>query len=413
MNIAMIRFRHLAFKLIVRAISFPEPEQLVGKGLSSDVYKLILKNNCKKPLIVTDKLLIKMNIIDGLIESLRANKIDYVIFNGVQPNPTISNVEDGVKFYRENNCDSVIAFGGGSSIDCAKIIAARITNKKDVYRMKGLFKIRKKLPYLVAIPTTAGTGSEITVAAVITNEKSHEKFAINDTKLIPVAYCLDPELLAGLPNTLTASTGMDALTHAIEAYIGWNGTTYTDKYALDAVKIIFESLQKSFEDSKNLTLRREMLLASNYAGRAFTRASIGYVHAIAHNLGGLYNLPHGLANAIVLPYILEASKDKAYKKLARLARETGIAEGKNSDREQADVFIGHIRHMNMIMGIPQNIPEIRDRDIPYLAERIEKEGNPAYPVPKILYRKDFENILRIIRGDASENQGLPTTFHKS
>lgn len=144
MNIALIRLRHLAFKLIVRTISFPEPEELVGNGLSSDVYKLISKKNYRKPLIVTDKMLIKMNIIDGLIESLRVNKIDYVVFNGVQPNPTIGNIEDGVKFYKENNCDSIIAFGGGSSIDCAKVIAARITNKKDVYQMKGLFKIRKK-----------------------------------------------------------------------------------------------------------------------------------------------------------------------------------------------------------------------------------------------------------------------------
>ncbi len=411
MNKALIRIRHLAFKVIIRILRFPEPEIISGKSQSSNVYMLMLKNNCKKPLIVTDKMLIKMNIIDGLIESLRANKIDYVIFNGVQPNPTINNIEEGVKFYRDNKCDSVIAFGGGSSIDCAKIIAARITNNKDVYSMKGLFKIRRKLPYLVAVPTTAGTGSEVTVAAVITNENTHEKFAINDTKLIPSAYCLDPELLTGLPKGLTASTGMDALTHAIEAYIGWNGTSYTDKYAVDAVKIIFDSLQKSYEDGKNLVLRQEMLLASNYAGRAFTRASIGYVHAIAHNLGGLYDLPHGLANAIVLPYILEASKGKAYKKLARLARETGIVENTLSDKEQADVFIGRIRHMNRNLSIPQGIPEIRERDIPYLAERIEKEGNPAYPVPKIFYKKDFEEILRTIRGDADENQGIPTTLH--
>jgi len=371
----------------------------------------MLKNNCKKPLVVTDKMLIKMNIIDGLIESMRANKVDYVVFNGVQPNPTIDNIEAGVNFYMDNKCDSVIAFGGGSSIDCAKIIAAKITNKKDVYSMKGLFKIRKKLPYLVAIPTTAGTGSEATIAAVITNEKTFEKFAINDTKLIPSAYCLDPELLADLPKGLTASTGMDALTHAIEAYIGWNGTSSTDKYAVEAVKIIFDSLQKSYEDGKNLVLRQEMLLASNYAGRAFTRASIGYVHAIAHNLGGLYNLPHGLANAIVLPYILEVSKGKAYKKMARLARETGIVENTLSDKEQADVFIGQIRHMNMLMGIPQHVPEIRERDIPYLAERIEKEGNPAYPVPRILNKKDFEIILNRIRGNVDENQSIPSNLH--
>lgn len=411
MNKALIRIRHMAFKVIVRILPFPEPEALLGKGQTSSIYKLLLKNNCKKPLIVTDKMLIKMKIIDGLIESLRDNKIDYVVFNGVQPNPTIGNIEEGVKFYRDNKCDSVIAFGGGSSIDCAKIIAAKITNRKEIYRMKGLFKIRRKLPYLVAVPTTAGTGSEVTVAAVITNENSHEKFAINDTKLIPSAYCLDPELLSGLPKGLTASTGMDALTHAIEAFIGWNGTSYTDKCAVDAVKLIFDHLQRSYEDGQSLVLRQEMLLASNNAGRAFTRASIGYVHAIAHNLGGLYNLPHGLANAIVLPYILEASKGKAYKKLAKLARETGIVENTLSEREQADVFIGRIRHMNMLMGIPQIIPEIRERDIPYLAERIEKEGNPSYPVPKILYQKDFEEILRTIRGDAVENKGIPTTLH--
>lgn len=392
----LIRTRHLIFKEIIKLIKFPEPAEFIEPGCSKKAYEFLFKNNCKKTLIVTDKSLIKLNIIDGLIESLRDNEIDYLIYNGVNPNPTIENVEEGIKVYNENKCDSIIAFGGGSSIDCAKIIAAKISNNKEIYDMKGLFKLRSKLPLLIAIPTTAGTGSEVTVAAVITNVPSHEKFVINDTKLIPRAFFLDAELLLGLPKDLTASTGMDALTHAVEAFIGWHGTQYTDEYSLKAIKIINDSLEKSYADGNDLNLRNEMLKASNYAGKAFTRASIGYVHAVAHNLGGLYGTPHGLTNAIVLPYILEASKDKASKKIAEISIYIGLGDSNDSEEMLTDKFIDRVREMNFNMRIPEHMDKLRKRDIPYLAQLIEKEGNPGYPVPKILKCKDFEKILNLL-----------------
>jgi len=402
MNTFVIRSRHLLFKLLTKGMRFPEPVELVEAGKSSEIHTLLTEKRLKKVLIVTDKHLLMLQIIDEVIDSLRRNGIDYIIYNGVQPNPTIANVNEGAAIYKENSCDCIIAFGGGSSIDCAKIIGAKISNKKEVEAMKGLFKIRKKPPFLLAIPTTAGTGSEATLAAVILNDRN-EKFVILDPKIMPEAYCLDPLLLKTLPKSLTASTGMDALTHAVEAFIGWHGTEYTNDCAIRATRIIFDCLEKSFEDGDDEAMRMQMLKASNYAGRAFTRASIGYVHAIAHTIGGVYQTPHGLANAVVLPYVLEESKEKAMKKLALMAREIGLGSEQESDESMTEIFINRIQDLRSKLELPDKLSVIRKRDIPYLAERIEKEGNPAYPVPKIMSKKDFIRLLHLIRGSADED----------
>jgi alcohol dehydrogenase class IV len=280
-------------------------------------------------------------------------------------------------------------------MDCAKLIGARASNpKRSVPAMKGLFKVRKKLPPLLAVPTTAGTGSETTVAAVISDPESHEKFAAVDLKLVPLVAVLDPELMLGLPPHITSATGMDALTHAVEAYIGNHGTKFTNEHAEKATRIIFEDLEDLCEDGSDLEKRSNMALASFYAGSAFTRAFVGYVHAIAHNMGGLYGVPHGLANAIILPHVLRFCRREAEQKLARLARAGGIGTEGDSDEELSHRFIEKIEVMNRNMNIPTTIKELQEKDIPLIAERALEEGNPLYPVPRIMNREECEALVR-------------------
>ena len=260
--------------------------------------------------------------------------------------------------------------------------------------MKGLFKVWRKLPYLIAVPTTAGTGSEATIVAVISDPDNREKFAINSPNLTPAACILDPELLVGLPKHLTSTTGMDALTHAIEAYIGLIGSPFTNELALKATKLIFDHLETSYRDNTNLEAREAMLRASHYAGKAFTRAYVGYVHAVAHNLGGYYSIPHGLGNAVVLPRVLELSKnERSIAKMAEMARFAGLGSDQDSNDSLCTRLIEKIKNMNSAMDIPTAFEEIVESDIPELAKRIEEEGNPTYPVPKLLWQKDFENLL--------------------
>jgi len=286
-----------------------------------------------------------------------------------------------------------VAFGGGSSIDCGKIIAAKVTNRKSIEKMRGLFKLTHRLPPFFAIPTTSGAGSEATICAVITDVKNHEKFAINDPKLVPLATVFDPELTVGLPPSLTATTGMDALTHAVEAYIGKYDTSFVKEKALNATEIIINNLENTYHHGDDLELRLKMAQASFDAGLAFTRAYVGYVHAIAHAMGGFYGVPHGLANAIILPYILEFSKQSAAKKLAELAFYAGLGQAMNDDETLADLLIEKIKAMNTSMGIPTTIYALKEKDIPELTKRILKEGNPTYPVPRIMNIQECSEIL--------------------
>jgi len=392
------RTRHYIFKLLGRVLPIPEPEVISGPGSTVRCPDILKAEGINNVLVVTDKDIIKIGLIDGLLESLQKGGINYTVFSDIQPNPTIENVEEGLIVYKDNNCEGVVAFGGGSPIDCAKIIAARTTNKKPVKKMKGLFKLWRRVPFLLAIPTTAGTGTEATIVAVITDRQEHEKFAINDMKLCPNTCILDPELLSGLPPHLTATTGMDALTHAIEAYIGLIGTPKTNKWAIEAVTLTFKNLERSYHDGTDMEAREAMLMASHYGGKAFTRAYVGYVHAVAHNLGGVYGLPHGLGNAIVLPYILELSKDACIGKMADLAVAAGLGDTSEDNTTLADKLIIGIRTLNNTMNIPATVEGIKEEDIPMLAKRIEEEGNPAYPVPKLLWAEDFEKLLYLLKG---------------
>ena len=380
-------------------LNWDEPYLLKGPGAVKDLPALIKSKGIMNVLVVTDKGLMGLHLLDGMFEALETQGIKYSVYDGVQPNPTIDNIEEARRIYLRNNCKGIIAFGGGSPMDCAKAAGARVTNpNQQVVDMRGQLKIRHALPPFFAVPTTAGTGSETTLAAVVSNPKTHEKNAINDPKLRPKYAVLDPELTLGLPPHITSTTGMDALTHAVEAYIGRSNTKTTEKYAEDATKLIFENLETAYKDGKNVAARENMLIASFYAGMAFTRAYVGYVHAIAHNLGGIYGTPHGLANAVILPYVLEYFGESAYERLARLADVAGITNQSQSNEEKAKLFIAKIKEMNKNMNIPEHFDFIEDKDIPTLVERALKEGNPLYPVPKIMDENDCREVILKIRG---------------
>lgn len=393
---AFYRTYQFLFKVVMSTDLFDwsEPETLEGPGAVKKLPAFIKSKGLKNVLIVTDKGLMGLHLLDGLFEKLDEEGIKYVVYDGVQPNPSIENIEDARQLYLDNACDGVVAFGGGSPMDCAKAAAARVTNpKKSVRSMRGLLKLTHKLPPFFAVPTTAGTGSEVTLAAVVTDESTHEKNAINDPRLRPKYAVLDPELTLGLPPHITSTTGMDALTHAVEAYIGRSNTPSTEMYAEKAVKMIFENVKVAYDDGKNIDARNNMLKASYYAGMAFTRAYVGYVHAIGHNLGGMYHVPHGLAMAVILPHVLEYYGETAYARLAKLAVISGVKTD-GSDAEKAKAFIEAIKQLNKDMNIPDGFEQIQEKDLPILVERALKEANPLYPVPRIMNEADCEAVIR-------------------
>ena len=375
-------------------------ELISGEDSTTKIKDIILEKGKKNVLIVTDNNLYSLGLLNKMIVSLEEAGIKYSLYKDVVPNPTITNIEEGLKIYKENCCEAIVAFGGGSPMDTAKGIGARVAcPRKPISKMKGLLKVGRKLPLLIAVPTTAGTGSETTVAAVISNPVTHEKYPINDPKLVPDYAVLDPNLIIGLPNKITSTTGMDALTHAIEAYIGGSNTRKTKKSAKIAVKLIFENLEETYNNPTNKDARNNMLIASYHAGVAFTRAYVGYVHALAHTLGGFYGVPHGLANSILLPVVLEEFGSKAHKKLAELADLVSLVDVNLSDKEKAEALILEIKKMNERMGIPSILKDtIKEDDIPLMVKRADEEGNPLYPVPKLMDNEDFVRIFNRIRG---------------
>ena len=345
----------------------------------------------KKVLLVTDPVI--RSLTGELEKLLPAAGVECVVYDKTNANPTVSNVEEALALYVSQNCKGLIAFGGGSSMDCAKAVGARVAcPHKSLAQMKGILKIHRRIPLLAAIPTTAGTGSETTVAAVITDDKTHYKYPINDFPLIPRIAVLDPKVTYSLPASLTATTGMDAMTHAVEAFIGGSTTKKTRDYSIRAVQLILQNIEKAYKDGHDENARRNMLIASNLAGGAFSRSYVGYVHAVAHSLGGAYNIPHGLANSVLLPIVLRRYGSKAWKKLAILAVAGGVALRNDSEQVAAEKFIAEICRLNAAMGIPQTLSGIKTEDIPELARRADKEGNPLYPVPVLWNAKELEQF---------------------
>ena len=393
------KFYYRTFQVLLKLgmglMDWSEPTLLKGEDAVLKLPALIKSKGTKKVLVVTDQGLMKLNLLNPLFEELKKEQIEFVVFDKVQPNPTIDNIEECKDVYINNNCEGIIAFGGGSPMDCAKVAGARVTNPKmSVKKMRGYLKIKKPMPPFFAVPTTAGTGSETTLAAVVSDPSTHEKNAICDGKLRPKYAVLDPKLTVGLPPFITATTGMDALTHAVEAYIGKGNVKSTRQYAIDATILIFDNLLNVYHDGSNIEARENMLVGSYLAGNAFTRAFVGYVHAIAHNLGGMYGTPHGLANAVILPYVLEWYGASIYKQLAHLADCVKITTNEMTEQEKAEIFISKIKEMNKEMNIPEKFDFIKEEDVPLLASRALKEGNPGYPVPKIMKQEECEALIR-------------------
>ena len=345
---------------------------------------------------MTDAVLRKLGLLDSFLAACDAAGLKGVVYDGVEPNPSIENIEAARKMYLDNNCNAIVAFGGGSAMDCAKAAGARVVKPhQSVEKMGGTLRVLKKLPPLFAVPTTAGTGSETTIAAVVTDRATHHKYAIQDLCLIPRYAVLDPELTVGLPPHITSTTGMDALTHAVEAYTNHFAPKSTDKLAVEAVKLVFENLEKVYKDGSDITARYNMQLAAFYAGAAFTRACVGYVHGVAHTLGGLYGTPHGLANAVILPCVMDTYGPAVYYKLARLAEAVGI-NGKD-DEEKAKAFIREIRRMNTDMKIQTGFDFIKEEDIPQMIRWAMKEANPIYPVPVLWHEPEFRALIDCLR----------------
>ncbi|MCI9436881.1 MAG: iron-containing alcohol dehydrogenase [Lachnospiraceae bacterium] len=384
------------FRAALPVLPYREPEILENM---EELGEVLARKGKMSVLIVTDKGISNLGLTKGLTDALEKEGIAYTVYDGTVPNPTIDNVEQAREAYLENGCSAIIAFGGGSSIDCAKAAGARIAKpRQPVRKMRGLLKIHKKLPTLVAIPTTAGTGSETTLAAVITDAATHHKYPINDFFLIPRYAVLDYRVTTGLPRQITATTGMDALTHAVEAYIGGSTTKLTRRMAEEAVCLIRDNLKQAYDDGEDAKARESMLHAAYCAGIAFTRSYVGYVHGIAHSLGGRYGIPHGLANAVILPWFLEEYGESCEKRLGELARKCAVADQGADDRTAAADFVRWVREMNRSMEIPETLEGIREEDIPQMAAHADKESNPLYPVPRLMDRRELAAMYRKIGG---------------
>ena len=380
----------ICFRLALPLLPYRQPELLTAV---TDIPSLLQREHIGRVLLITDAPLRALGLTQELEKALSQAGIACAVYDGVVPNPTVDNVEQCRALYLESGAQAMIAFGGGSPMDCAKAAGARIARpQKAVQAMGGLLKVLRKTPLLIAVPTTAGTGSETTLAAVITDPATHYKYPINDFALIPDAAVLDYHVTLGLPKQITATTGMDALTHAVEAYIGRSTTKLTRAMAEESVTLIAKYLLRAYRDGQDAEARTQMLQAAYDAGLAFTRSYVGYVHGVAHSLGGQYGVPHGLANAVILPYFLEEYGPSCHKALARLARKAGIAEETSADEPAARAFIAWVWEMNRAMEIPSCIPEIRAADIPALAAHAAKESNPLYPVPKLMDARELETM---------------------
>ena len=388
------RVFQIAFRAILPMLPYREPGVIPSCDELSAVFS---ERKTASVMIVTDAGIVKNGLLAPLENALNKNRVKYSIYDKTQPNPTVDNVEEALCLYHANGCDTIIAIGGGSAMDCAKATGARVMYpKKPIGKMGGVLKVLRRLPTLIAIPTTAGTGSETTLAAVITDSSTHHKYALMSFPLIPHYAVLDPTLTYSLPKSLTATTGMDALTHATEAYIGRSTTKETRRLALEATRLIFKNIEKAYSSGSDREARENMLHAAYKAGVAFSKSYVGYIHAIAHSLGGKYGTPHGLANAVIMPYVLTSYGKCVYKKLHRLGVAAGVTKETDSYEVGAKKFIDAIKELNARMNVPDKISGIKREDICELAKRAEREANPLYPVPKLMSAKELRCIYEKI-----------------
>ena len=392
----LLRVRQAIFSPIQKTQLYMQPRMIKGEHALLDLVDVLKEKHLTHYMIVTTPGFIKRGTLQSFFEALTQNDIQYSIFHDVKPDPEISDVEKLKEMFIKDGCQALIAIGGGSAIDCSKAALACVPMKNlDVKTVLHTGRVSKQLPLLIAVPTTAGTGSEVTAGAVITDPIKKRKYALSHLFLIPKYAVLDSSLLTSLPAKMTAYSGMDALTHAIEAYINCFNNRKTNEYALCAIKSIFQYLVPSFEDGLNMQYRLELLEASYNAGVAISNNYVGYVHAIAHGIGGMYHLQHGMINAIILPIVLEEYGGAVVGKLAKIADVVGITGA--TDQDKSKQFIQKLKDLNQIFSIPTSIPEIQEEDIHYLATGAEKEGNPTYPTPVTWNVAQFEKVIRKIK----------------
>ena len=392
----LLRFRQALFSPIQKIQLYMQPKMIKGEHALLDLVDVLKEKHLTHYMIVTTPGFIKRGTLQSFFDALNQNDIQYSIFHDLKTDPEISDVEKLKEMFIKEGCQALIAIGGGSVIDCSKAALACIQMKNlDVKTVLHTGRVSKPLPLLIAVPTTAGTGSEVTAGAVITDPIKKRKYALSHLFLIPKYAVLDASLLTSLPSEMTAYTGMDALTHAIEAYINCFNNRKTNESALCAIKSIFQYLVPSFEDGLNKHYRLELLEASYNAGVAISNNYVGYVHAIAHGIGGMYHLQHGMINAIILPIVLEEYGSAVVSKLAKIADVVGITG--TTDQDKSKQFIQKLKDLNQIFSIPTSIPEIQEEDIHYLAIGAEKEGNPSYPTPVTWNVEQFEKVIRKIK----------------
>ena len=422
MNRLFCRIYQGAMKVGMYMLPWHTPEVIEDRADSDRLAEDIKRRGVERLLVVMGPNMMKRGLPVPMLEKLRASGIECEVFDRLMSDPTDAQVEEGVRIYNEKNAQGMILFGGGSPMDCGKAIAARIARPdRTIAELQGVLKVRsrRKVPVMWAIPTTSGTGSEATVAAVITDHETHRKKSINDMAIIPHVCVLDAGLTAGLPPDITAYTGMDALCHAVEAYTNNTYDTALEKrMAKDAVKLIYENLEGAYKNGSDMEKRRNMQRAAFYAGRAFTRGCVGYVHAIGHAVGSLYGIPHGKAIAILLPHVLKAFGSSAEMKLAELADHCGLSaeygvddvgraggcacpvygamKGKTTNNGKARLFIEWIENTKRSMDIPDRFDCIKEEDVETIAKWADAEANPLYPVPKILNRKQLEELVRSV-----------------
>ena len=376
-----------------------------GAGAIDEIATEAKAHAFKKAFVCSDPDLIKFNVTSKVTDILDKNDLAYEIYSDIKANPTIQNVQHGVQAFKDSGADYIIAIGGGSSMDTAKAIGIIIANPEfeDIRSLEGVAPTKKPCVPIIAVPTTAGTAAEVTINYVITDVERKRKFVCVDPHDMPIIAIVDPDMMSSMPKGLTAATGMDALTHAVEAYIGNSTTPGTRKNALDAVQLIFENLDRAYTNGSDKEARKNMLRASYFAGCAFTKSYVGYVHAVAHTLGGQYNVPHGLANAVLLPFVLESYGDTIHSKLARLALAAGVADSSTPEKEAAHAFIQAVKDMKKRFNIGDTIPEIKEEDIPKLAHYADKEGNPLYPVPVLMDAHELEKFYYILMDKKQED----------
>ena len=377
-----------------RLLPIPQPTLLVGPGASARLGQAIGAFGHRRILVVADGIVAKLGLMKACLDALQAGGTAVLVYDEITPDAPIPLIEKGIDLYLHKGCDAILAFGGGSVMDAAKTIGLAAANNKHPRKLVGYFKGLHAPPPLYAVPTTAGTGSEVTVAAVISDPEHERKLVIADTRIVPQMAALDPLLMAGLPPAVTAATGMDALTHAVEAYLGDWSTEFTDRMALSAVAMIFENLPRAHDRGDDLVAREQMALASTYAGMAFTRANVGNVHAIAHQLGGKYHTPHGLANAIMLPHVLRFSASATVGRLATLALRARVGRIGDSREELARKFLDSVDTLGRTVCIPRTLEALREADIPALAKAACHEADANYPVPRVMLQADCEALLR-------------------